>query len=709
MRRFLSLILLTAITGTIASVVALPIAGRDSDTRFVPAPSNGAKITLTTALEPGSEIKIAAEAASDSGLWIDLNGNKSFDEGEELILSHSATGSEADYHSYRISNGEIAVYGNAESLFMKGNKLTSIDLGEMFSLKILDLSYNELESVSVSNQFDKIEKIDVSHNKLRTIRGISILPSLKILDCSSNNISIIHPSNFQGLEELYCQNNRIYNYLFFHSNPKIKKVVSYGNFITDQDDNSKYMTKLIESLPQRPKQDPGQIIIAVVGSRSDNETTPVKVLKLDLKNWQTFLVSDTDGNNPSEYPHYKVTLEKTSGGAINFISQNYESKKTMSFPKGLKISVKMKEIYGFHLVSLTANDRDITPSGSAYNQDTDKEEQTFNVYDILIDQPTTIRAAFEKNLYKITKEITGKGKVVLYNISNPDNQKIIEDFDHVRYGTKVKIEAVPEKGWEVFSITENYGGDKIKDPTFDVRYNELISVEFRQQSVPVHIIKKGKGKVRLNINYPDNVEVGTVIEIIEATAEKHWQLKSIVANGRDITEERRFTVDKETNLIITFEQITHKLILDYDHSQGSLKVKEEYDLDKVPEGSMVTIVARPQKGYELETLTVDNENIIGFMSFTMIKNSTVKATFRKATGIEEVSGQEQLKVIADAIGIRIISPEQLIGQGMAIYSVDGTRIISSRITGHLSRIDVDLPKGIYILKAGGRTIKFLKN
>ena len=55
------------------------------------------------------------------------------------------------------------------------------------NLKILDLSYNQLETFSFFNQNPNLQKFNISNNKLNFISGISLCQKLYEIDCSNNN------------------------------------------------------------------------------------------------------------------------------------------------------------------------------------------------------------------------------------------------------------------------------------------------------------------------------------------------------------------------------------------------------------------------------------------------------------------------------------------------------------------------------------------
>lgn len=84
--------------------------------------------------------------------------------------------------------------------------LLQIPLHNMTGLKILNVSYNQITTIS-RHTFPKLYElhtIDISHNKLKDIFNavFQTLFSLRVLDLSHNDLEIIKPSMFGTLPTL---------------------------------------------------------------------------------------------------------------------------------------------------------------------------------------------------------------------------------------------------------------------------------------------------------------------------------------------------------------------------------------------------------------------------------------------------------------------------------------------------------------------------
>ena len=103
------------------------------------------------------------------------------------------------------------LYSKIESLNLHSNKLTKIEPNiKLFkSLKQLDLSSNNIEDLSGVEGAPTIIYLNVSANRLWTLNPI-MLSNLEYLNISFNNVeSISNLTNLKKLEYLDVQGNRI--------------------------------------------------------------------------------------------------------------------------------------------------------------------------------------------------------------------------------------------------------------------------------------------------------------------------------------------------------------------------------------------------------------------------------------------------------------------------------------------------------------------
>ena len=70
--------------------------------------------------------------------------------------------------------------------------------------------------------------------------------------------------------------------------------------------------------------------------------------------------------------------------------------------------------------------------------------------------------------------------------------------------------------------------------------------------------------------------------------------------------------------------------------EGTITATGAADLNAVPEGTKLTIVATPAAGYELKALTANGTDILATKKFTVTADTEVKATFTKKTAADVV-------------------------------------------------------------------------
>ncbi|XP_076967551.1 leucine-rich repeat-containing G-protein coupled receptor 5 [Tamandua tetradactyla] len=94
-----------------------------------------------------------------------------------------------------------------ESLTLTGAQISSLPqtvCDQLPNLQVLDLSYNLLDDLPSFSVCQKLQKIDLRHNRISAIRGDAFqqLLSLRSLNLAWNKIAIIHPNAFSALPSL---------------------------------------------------------------------------------------------------------------------------------------------------------------------------------------------------------------------------------------------------------------------------------------------------------------------------------------------------------------------------------------------------------------------------------------------------------------------------------------------------------------------------
>ena len=120
---------------------------------------------------------------------------------------------------------------------------------------------------------------------------------------------------------------------------------------------------------------------------------------------------------------------------------------------------------------------------------------------------------------------------------------------------------------------------------------------------------------------------------------------------------------------------------------------------EVAEGTELTITATAADGYELESLTVNDEAFENGATWTVAGDVTIVATVR-GTGIDEA--------VAEGIYYDAASQTLHVGeaQALSVYDVTGRKVVETAVDGTFDASA--LRGGIYIAVVDGKVVKFRK-
>ena len=284
---------------------------------------------------------------------------------------------------------------------------------------------------------------------------------------------------------------------------------------------------------------------------------------------------------------------------------------------GTELTVSAEPADGWELVALTANKVDILSSKS-----------------FKVTENTTVRAVFtteNPKTYAVTLTKDGEGKV---EITGTDN------LGAVVTGTKLTVTAEPADGWEVASMTAN-GVDIFSSKSFVVKSDTNVKVVFKKQppkTYAVTLTKEGEGKV--DITGADNLGAVVTGSKLTVTAEPAdgWEVKSLTANGKNITADKSFVVTSNTVVKVVFKKQppkTYAVTLTKE-GEGKVAISGADNLDVVKTGSKLTVTAEPADGWEIVSMTANGVDILASKSFVVTSNTVVKVVFKKLPPIPDV-------------------------------------------------------------------------
>lgn len=141
---------------------------------------------------------------------------------------------------------------------------------------------------------------------------------------------------------------------------------------------------------------------------------------------------------------------------------------------------------------------------------------------------------------------------------------------------------------------------------------------------------------------------------------------------------------------------------------GKIKIKGYGDLKNVPYNTELTVEVTPNQGYMLDKLTANSLDITATKKFFVERATTVKATFKKDTALEDIASTEVLlypNPTEETTTLSGVEP----GAMVQVFSIDGVEVL--RIVADeagVARLDLaGVVAGKYFVKSGKTTMVLL--
>ena len=554
------------------------------------------------------------------------------------------------------------------------NQLTVLDLTKNADLMTLYCQENALTALELSkNEF--LAYLNCSKNKLTTL-DLSQNTELTKIWCSENMLTSLNISKSADLTSLECNNNKLTG-LDVSKNSSLSKLICYGNQIKGDE-----MTRLINDLPNRSSRAAGELVVVQIPQPEGNRCLKSHVATAKAKNWQVMKINLA--KDPTEKESYEgadaytfaVTLKKEGEGMLN--ATGADDLNAVAY--GTELTIEATPAEGYKLVALTANGKDILTTKK-----------------VVVEEATEVKAIFTQGTYAVKLTKIGEGTL---------NATGADDLNAVAYGTELAIEATPAEGYKLMALTAN-GKDILATKKFVVKATTEVKATFAKKTFGVTLTHEGEGMLKAtgadNLNA---VAYGTELTIV-ATPAKGYELTALTANGKDILATKKFVVKATTEVKATFAKKTYAVTLTKE-GEGMLNATGADDLNAVPEGTELTIVATPAKGYELTALTANGKDILATKKFTVTANTEVKASFTKKTAADVVeTGTLRLypNPASAYVNVKGAKADALV----RLYDANGALRYEARTTAD-GTLQIDLSgyaEGIYLLRVGDATQRLL--
>ena len=549
--------------------------------------------------------------------------------------------------------------------------MTSLNLSNKPALKELYCSKAQLTSLDLSNN-PALTLLSCYNNQLSSL-DLSKQTALEMVWCYENHLTKLEFSNCLNLTKLECNNNLLTK-LELPDCPNLKELNCADNFILADE-----MTNLVKALPDRH----GKMIsrFYVFDSSSSDEKNVCYTYHVDIAKAKDWIVEHKIGSGYDAYqgaptPTYEVSYSANEEGGTILIAVA-GSNDLKKVPYGTELVVVDQPKEGYELTSLTANGTDILATKKVF-----------------ISGHTIIKATFAKKSFAVSLTKEGEGTITATGASS---------LNAVAYGTELTINATPATGYELVSITAN-GVDITATKKIVVKDNLTVKATFAKKTFAVTLTKEGEGTITATgASDLKAVAYGTELTIV-ATPATGYELVSLTANGTDITSSKKVVVKETLTVKATFTKLQKNYVVTLkSNDHGTITIKEQVDLNAVPEGTKLTVVAKGANDKcELTKLTANGEDILKDKTFTVTKDTEVVAVFVDHTGIDAVAANAFViypNPASESATVTGLAPEAAV----ALYTLDGQLImrLAADRSGSLQIDLTALSDGTYLVVTEG--------
>ena len=386
---------------------------------------------------------------------------------------------------------------------------------------------------------------------------------------------------------------------------------------------------------------------------------------------------------------YTVTYTQPANGTLTVKNGSQTIHSGDSVEYGTVLTVEATPYHGYMFDSIRVNGARI--AGDSFTVDSNSTVEAF---------------FFSKIKYPIIYNQPVNGTLAVKNGS-----QTMLSGDMVEYGTVLTIEATPYQGYKLDSIHVN--GDTILGFSFTVRDYTIISAFFSENHTQYTIsyTQPANGTLTLKngsqtILSGDMVEYGTVLTI-EATPYQGYKFDSIRVNGTRI-EGLSFTVTGNTNIEVFFGKQSYTVTYNSNMYSGKIEVTRGSEIvasgSSVEYGTQLMVRAIPNPGFEVKSLTINDQAIVNDFVFSISEAVEIKAVFAPATTALDEAATKPLAIYPNPVAeVLYLSAK---ARTIRIYDMYGTEVAHATDT---DKVEVShLPAGVYTVKADGMVAKMVK-
>ncbi len=567
-----------------------------------------------------------------------------------------------------------------ESLECNNNQLSSLNLSDCNSLAWLNCSQNKLKQLNLTN-CSKLHSLNASLNNLSTVDLSSNL-ELRTLKLVNNNISSLDLSHNTKLQEIFLWSNALKGEQMTQFMKKLPTFVKMTN-LYDDEVNELFRGDLF--------------IYNSVDPAEKNICTDSDITLGQQKNWnlmksktliQDFLKrkgfkSDREAykRNPRKQK-FGVQISYAEGVMVSF-DKIHSGDDIRVYEEGSEVSLEVESWSNeYKLTSLTANGVSI--------MDTKKIVVTEDI-DI---EYTTVKLVY----WDLWIEPSQNGTIELEGAEAPYR---LQD------GSLVKVIDKPQEGYKLVSLMAN-DVSIIDTKQFKISADTKITAVFAKdldKKYSVAIEPSNGGRVSLQgITNLDRIRENTELTVV-AIPDEGYKLVALIAGDQSIFATRKFKLTGNTSIKAIFAKETF-VVHQRPTENGTITISGAKDLSRVAYGTELSIVAKPNNGYELKSLTANGIDIKNSKTFVVKEAVEVKAVFIKTTALEGIEGTSikcYPNPVKDFVQIEGLKPQAKV----QVFSLSGALVLETE-ADEVGAVRIDVrswSNGTYIIKMMNRVFK----
>ena len=387
-----------------------------------------------------------------------------------------------------------------------------------------------------------------------------------------------------------------------------------------------------------------------------------------------------------EQENYTITYNQSAGGTFKIKKGTQDITSGSSVMGGVELTVEATPAQGYQVDSILVNG--IRISGFSFT----------------VNSNSTIEVYFSKMKYTVTYTQPANGTLTLKN-----GLQTILSGDSVEHGTVLTIEATPTQGYRLDSVRVN--GVRISGLSFTVTSSSVVEVYFSKLLFTISYNQSAGGTFKVKngsqeIASVSIVDHGTVLTI-EARAAEHYKLDSILVNGTRISG-LSFTVTGNTNIEVFFGKQSYTVTYNSNMYSGKIEVTRGSEIvasgSSVEYGTQLMVRAIPNPGFEVKSLTINDQAIVNDFVFSISEAVEIKAVFAPATTALDEAATKPLAIYPNPVAeVLYLSAT---ARTIRIYDMYGTEVAHATDT---DKVEVShLPAGVYTVRADGSIAKMIK-